>query len=79
MNWRQDARAAAYTSGGHRLRSVGNIADTKLGGAVKGAALLQLASLSADVSQGPSEVYAAARAGCWGMLGYAGVVVVGSG
>ena len=63
--WQWDARAAAYTPGGHRLRSVGNIADTKLGGAVKGATLLQLASLSADVSQGPPGVYAAARAGYW--------------
>ena len=58
---------------------MGNIADTKLGGAVKGATLLQLASLSADVSQGPSEVYAAARAGRWGMLGNAGLVNAGGG
>ena len=48
-----DARAGAYIPCGHRLRSVGNVADTKLGCAVKGATLLQLASLSADVSQGP--------------------------
>ncbi len=37
-----------------RLRSVGSVADTKLGGAVKGATLLQLVSLSADASQGSS-------------------------
>ncbi len=56
------ARAGAYTPFGHRSRSVGNVADTKLNGAAKGAMLLQLVSLSADVSQGPRGVYAPARA-----------------
>ena len=51
--WQEVARAGAYTPRGHRLRSVGNVADTKLNGAAKGAALLQLISLSADASQGP--------------------------
>ena len=45
-----------------RSRSVGGVADTKLGGAVKGATLLQLASLSADASQGSS----------WGICPWAG-------
>ena len=34
-----------------RLRLVESVADTKLSGAVKGATLLQLASLSADAPQ----------------------------
>ena len=41
---------------------MGSVADTKLNGAAKGAALLQLILLSADVSQGPCGVYAPARA-----------------
>ena len=56
------ARAGAYTPFGHRSCSVGNVADTKLNGAAKGATLLQLISLSADVSQGPHGVYAPTRA-----------------
>ena len=47
------ARAGTYIPCGHRLRSVGSVADTKLNGAAKGATLLQLISLSADASQGP--------------------------
>ncbi len=35
------------------LALVGSVADTKLNGALKGAALLTLVSLSADASQGP--------------------------
>ena len=62
MFWQEVARAGAYTPRGHRLRSVGNVADTKLNCAAKGATLLQLISLSADVSQGPYGVYAPARA-----------------
>ena len=62
MFWQEVARAGAYTPRGHRLRSVGNVADTKLNCAAKGATLLQLILLSADVSQGPCGVYAPARA-----------------
>ena len=60
--WSKGARAVAYTLCGHRLRSVGNVAGTKLNGAAKGATLLQLISLSTDVSQGPYGVYVPARA-----------------
>ncbi len=56
------ARAWAYIPFRHRLRSVESVADTKLGGAVKGATLLQLASLSADAFKGLHGIYAHARA-----------------
>ena len=52
-----------------RSRSVGSVADTKLGGAVKGATLLQLASLSADAFKGLHGTYAHARATFWLQLG----------
>ncbi len=68
--WKDVARAGAYIPCGHRLRSVGSVAVTKLSGAVKGATLLQLASLSADASQGPYGIYAPARAS----VSYAAIV-----
>ena len=40
----------------------GKRSGTKLNGAAKGAALLQLISLSTDVSQGPYGIYALSRA-----------------
>ena len=56
------ARAWAYIPFRHRLRSVESVADTKLNGAAKGAALLQLISLSADAFKGLHGIYAHARA-----------------